>query len=36
VINAAGGSVTRWDGTPFLYGKPGFENGGFVARGALG
>jgi 3'(2'), 5'-bisphosphate nucleotidase len=35
VINAAGGSVTRWDGTPFLYGKPGFENGGFVARGAL-
>ncbi len=36
VINAAGGSITRWDGTPFLYGKPGFENGGFVARGALG
>jgi len=35
VINAAGGSVTRWDGTPFLYGKADFENGAFVARGAL-
>ena len=34
VINAAGGSVTRWDGTPFLYGKTDFENGAFVARGA--
>ena len=33
VLTAAGGSVTRWDGTPFLYGKPGFENGPFVARG---
>lgn len=33
VVTAAGGSVTRWDGTPFLYGKPGFENGAFVARG---
>jgi 3'(2'), 5'-bisphosphate nucleotidase len=33
VLNAAGGSVKRWDGTPFLYGKPGFENSAFVARG---
>ena len=33
VLNAAGGSVKRWDGAPFLYGKPGFENGAFVARG---
>jgi 3'(2'), 5'-bisphosphate nucleotidase len=33
VLSAAGGSVTRWDGTPFLYGKAGFENGPFVARG---
>ena len=33
VLNAAGGRVTRWDGEPFLYGKPGFENGAFVARG---
>jgi 3'(2'), 5'-bisphosphate nucleotidase len=35
VVSAAGGSVTRWDGSPFLYGKAGFENGAFVARGAL-
>ncbi|HUO02256.1 MAG TPA: 3'(2'),5'-bisphosphate nucleotidase CysQ, partial [Rhizomicrobium sp.] len=28
VVNAAGGSITRWDGAPFLYGKPDFENGG--------
>jgi 3'(2'), 5'-bisphosphate nucleotidase len=33
VLAAAGGSVTRWDGTPLLYGKPGFENPAFVARG---
>ena len=32
VLRAAGGEVTRLDGTPFLYGKPGFENGGFVAK----
>ena len=36
VVSAAGGAVTRWDGTPFLYGKPDFENGGFVARGKIG
>lgn len=36
VLSAAGGAVTTWDGSPFLYGKPGFENGAFVARGALG
>jgi 3'(2'), 5'-bisphosphate nucleotidase len=36
VVNAAGGAVTRWDGTPFLYGKSNFENGAFVVRGALG
>jgi 3'(2'), 5'-bisphosphate nucleotidase len=36
VVNAAGGSITRWDGSPFLYGKAEFENGAFVARGALG
>jgi 3'(2'), 5'-bisphosphate nucleotidase len=33
VLSAAGGSVTCWDGKPFVYGKPGFENGSFVARG---
>jgi 3'(2'), 5'-bisphosphate nucleotidase len=34
VLRAAGGSVTRWDGAAFTYGKPGFENPPFVARGA--
>jgi 3'(2'), 5'-bisphosphate nucleotidase len=33
VLMAAGGSVTLWDGAPFTYGKPGFENPAFVARG---
>jgi 3'(2'), 5'-bisphosphate nucleotidase len=33
VLRAAGGKVTNWDGTPFLYGKPGFYNGPFIARG---
>jgi len=33
VLMAAGGSMALWDGTPFTYGKPGFENPGFVARG---
>jgi 3'(2'), 5'-bisphosphate nucleotidase len=35
VLAAAGGSVTRWDDTPLTYGKPGFENPAFVARGKL-
>lgn len=33
VLMAAGGSMSLWDGTPFTYGKPGFENPPFVARG---
>ena len=33
VLEAAGGSVTLPDGSPFRYGKPGFRNPGFVARG---
>jgi 3'(2'), 5'-bisphosphate nucleotidase len=33
VLRAAGGKVTKWDGTPFVYGKPGFLNGPFIARG---
>jgi 3'(2'), 5'-bisphosphate nucleotidase len=33
VLRAAGGSVTNWDGTPFVYGKPDFRNGPFIARG---
>ena len=32
---AAGGSVKRWDGSPLVYGKPGFENPAFVARGRI-
>ncbi len=33
VLVAAGGSVTTLEGEPFRYGKPGFRNGYFVARG---
>jgi 3'(2'), 5'-bisphosphate nucleotidase len=33
ILIAAGGSVTMPEGTPFLYGKAGFRNGHFVARG---
>ena len=33
VLEAAGGRMTRLDGTPFLYGKPGFLNPGFIAEG---
>ena len=35
VLRAAGGTVTGWDGGPFLYGKPGFDNPPFVARGKV-
>jgi 3'(2'), 5'-bisphosphate nucleotidase len=36
IVEAAGGTLTRLDGTPFTYGKAdaGFRNEGFVARGA--
>jgi 3'(2'), 5'-bisphosphate nucleotidase len=33
VLTAAGGSVRRLDGTPLTYGKPGYENPHFIARG---
>jgi len=33
VLAAAGGTVTNWDGSPFVYGKPEFRNGPFIARG---
>jgi 3'(2'), 5'-bisphosphate nucleotidase len=33
VLMAAGGRVTTLEGEPFRYGKPGFRNGNFVARG---
>jgi 3'(2'), 5'-bisphosphate nucleotidase len=34
ILAAAGGTLTRLDGSPFHYGKPSFENPHFVARGA--
>jgi 3'(2'), 5'-bisphosphate nucleotidase len=34
VLRAAGGRMTGWDGAPFVYGKPGFYNTAFIARGA--
>jgi 3'(2'), 5'-bisphosphate nucleotidase len=34
VLEAAGGSVTTIEGAPFRYGKPGFLNPGFIARGS--
>ena len=33
VLEAAGGRMTRLDGTAFLFGKPGFLNPGFLAEG---
>ena len=33
IVNAAGGSVETIDGAPLVYGKPGFDNPHFVARG---
>ena len=36
VLAAAGGSVAELSGVPLRYGKPGFENPHFVARGLAG
>jgi 3'(2'), 5'-bisphosphate nucleotidase len=36
VLAAAGGSVCALDGRPLVYGKPGFENPHFIARGGAG
>jgi len=36
VLSCAGGSVSKLDGTPLLYGKDGFANPHFVARGLKG
>ena len=33
IVNAAGGSVETLEGAPLTYGKPGFDNPRFVARG---
>ncbi|MCP5381263.1 MAG: 3'(2'),5'-bisphosphate nucleotidase CysQ [Kordiimonadaceae bacterium] len=35
ILNAAGGSVTNPDGTPFKYNKPEFRNGPFIAMGNI-
>jgi 3'(2'), 5'-bisphosphate nucleotidase len=35
VLDAAGGRVDNLDGTPLRYGKPGFLNPGFIARGLV-
>ena len=35
VLAAAGGEVLTLDGSPLRYGKTGFENPHFVARGAI-
>lgn len=35
ILQAAGGTITNPDGSPFTYGKPGFLNGDFVARGSF-
>ncbi len=35
VVEAAGGSVRLFDGTPLGYGKPGWENPHFVCRGKI-
>lgn len=34
VLEAAGGAVLTWQGAPLRYGKPGFRNPGYLARGA--
>jgi 3'(2'), 5'-bisphosphate nucleotidase len=36
ILEAAGGSICTADGNPFLYGKPNYENEGFIARGWKG
>lgn len=33
VLLAAGGAMADWDGAPLRYGKPGWHNPGFLARG---
>ncbi|MGI9352540.1 MAG: 3'(2'),5'-bisphosphate nucleotidase CysQ [Rhizobiaceae bacterium] len=35
ILKSAGGSVSNPDGSPFLYGKAGYRNGAFVARGKM-
>lgn len=35
VLEAAGGAVLTWENAPLAYGKPGFRNPGFLARGRV-
>ena len=35
VVEAAGGSVTLFEGGPLRYGKPGWENPFFICRGGV-
>lgn len=35
ILRAAGGMVIKPDETPFLYGKPDYRNGSFVAKGKM-
>lgn len=35
VLEAAGGTLTQFDGSPFLYGKPGWDNPHFVCTGLV-
>jgi 3'(2'), 5'-bisphosphate nucleotidase len=35
ILAAAGGEVRDWNGAPLRYGKPGFANPAFVARGII-
>lgn len=35
VLEAAGGSVRLFDGSPLVYGKPGWENPHFICRGRM-
>ena len=35
VLNAAGGNITHPDGTRYLYNKPNFKNGPFIATGKM-
>jgi 3'(2'), 5'-bisphosphate nucleotidase len=34
ILNFAGGTIIDLDGSPLIYGKPGFENPPFIAQGA--
>ncbi len=36
ILEAAGGRMETKDGEPLIYGKPGFLNNGFIARGRAG